>query len=365
MIFCAAESKVKLSQAQAIEKMSSANYKIRVAINGFGRIGRQAFKAALEREEEIEIVAINDLASVENLAYLLKYDTNYGVYPRDVGVKEGKLRVDEQLFPVLAEKEPAQLPWREYEVDVVIESTGFFTEAEAAAQHLRAGAKRVIISAPSPDEQVVTVLRGINEQKLAQAKVVSNASCTTNSAGPVMAVLHEAFGVEQALLSTVHGYTSTQNLVDGPSRSQKDLRRGRAAAENIVPSSTGAAKATTRALPELSGKFDGVALRVPVATVSIADITAVVRKPTMAEEVNAAFEQAAKQPQWKGILAVTREPLVSADIKGRPESAIVDLAFTRVVGGTLVKVLAWYDNEWGYAQRLVEVVIAAGRLARA
>lgn len=330
-----------------------------VAINGFGRIGRAALKIALEHKDDVRIAAINDLGDIENLAYLLRYDSVYGRYARTVKVEAGQLVVDGQQIAVYSEKDPAALPWRDLGVQVVIESTGVFTEKEGAGGHLTAGAKRVVISAPTKSEDIETIMMGVNDAVLADQEIISNASCTTNCAGPVMAVLQNVFGVSKAMLTTAHAYTATQELVDGPMK--KDVRRGRAAALNMVPSTTGAAEAVVASLPELKGKFDGISLRVPVPVVSIADITAVVKKKTSVEEVNAAFTAAAGDPAFKSVLGVTNEPTVSTDFIGDPHSAIVALDLTRVVGGDLVKVMAWYDNEWGYANRLVEQVIEVGR----
>ncbi|OHA20291.1 MAG: type I glyceraldehyde-3-phosphate dehydrogenase [Candidatus Taylorbacteria bacterium RIFCSPHIGHO2_01_FULL_45_63] len=320
--------------------------KIRVAINGFGRIGRAFYKLAKERKE-IEVVAVNDLVSKESMEYLLKYDTVYGASPYTLdGVK------------YLNEKEPIKLPWKEMDVDVVVESTGLFTSTEKAQVHIDVGAKRVVITAPIKDDASPTVLLGINEDKLATCKISSNASCTTNAGSPLLAILDEALGVEKALLNTVHAYTASQALVDGPSK--KDLREGRAAAQNIVPSSTGAAIAVTKAMPTLGNLFDGISIRVPVVVGSIVDVTFVSKKNTTAEEVNKILRGAAAAPRWKGIFTVTDEPIVSSDIKGNPHASIADLFFTRVVGGNLVKVLAWYDNEMGYAYTLVAHVIKTG-----
>lgn len=344
---------------------------MRVAINGFGRIGRAAFKALVgpsvwgraRRSPRInpadyEIVAINDLTDTETLAYLLKYDSVYGIFPIDVGYDDKYLIVDKEKLPVFAEKDPADLPWQKLGVDVVLECTGVFEEYEKAKSHLTAGAKKVIISAPGKGKGGQTLVLGteaISNQIIRQPdnqQLVSNASCTTNCIAPVIQVLHSKFGIEKSLMTTVHAYTATQNLVDGPS---KDLRRGRAAAENIVPSSTGAALATTEVIPELQNLFDGVSLRVPLTCGSISDITAVVKRNVTPTEVNKVFTEATKNPLFKDILEVSEEPLVSSDIIGSPASAIVDLEFTRVVGGDLVKVLVWYDNEWAYANRLVEL----------
>jgi len=329
----------------------------RVGINGFGRIGRQAFKVALNHPE-LEVVAMNDIGDVANMAYLLKYDTVFHRDEQDVQVDGNILIVDGRRFPVLAVKEPRELPWRDLRVDVVIESTGRFTKAEQAEAHLEAGAKSVVISAPA--KGAPTFVLGVNEKDYnpKQHSIISNASCTTNSITPVMAILEKKFGVQKALMTTVHSYTADQRLVDSP---HSDWRRGRAAAQNIVPTSTGAARAATEALPQLKGLFDGVALRVPTMDVSLSDLTVLLRTKTSAEEINQAFREAAESPQYEGILAVTDEPLVSADFIGDPHSTIVDTTLTQVVDGDFVKVFAWYDNEWGYANRLVEEVIMVGR----
>lgn len=331
---------------------------IRVAINGFGRIGRAFLRQAWDYPE-LEVVAVNDLGSLESLAYLLKYDTVYGKAPFPVDAAEGALIIGGKEMKVLSEKEPAKLPWKDLAIDVVIESTGFFTDYEKASAHIAAGAKRVVISAPAKGEgQGETVLMGINEEKLGTCEVTSNASCTTNAASPVIAILNEKLGIERAILSTVHGYTASQALVDGPSK--KDLREGRAAAQNIVPSSTGAAIAVTKAYPELEGKFDGISLRVPVPAGSIADITFVSKRDTSAEEVNDILRKAAAEPRWKDIFDATDEPLVSSDILGNLHASIADLAMTRVVDKRLVKVLAWYDNEYGYTATLIRHAYKAG-----
>ncbi|MEK7552223.1 MAG: type I glyceraldehyde-3-phosphate dehydrogenase [Patescibacteria group bacterium] len=339
---------------------------IRVAINGAGRIGRAFLKIALKRKE-IEIVAVNDLGNIENIAYLLKYDTAYGVSDFDISVSEDKknLIIDGREVKYISEKEPAKLPWKDIGVDVVVESTGLFTSFETARVHIDAGAKRVVISAPAKDVEGgvsapgETVLMGVNEEKMKTCEVTSNASCTTNAASPLIAILHETLGIEKAMLNTVHAYTASQTIVDGPSK--KDWREGRAAAQNIVPSSTGAAIAVTKAFPELVGKFDGISMRVPVVVGSIADITFISKRDTTAEEVNEILKKAAKDKRWKNIFTVTEEKLVSSDIKGNKYASIADLSFTRVVGGNLVKVLAWYDNEMGYTYTLVDHVIKAGQ----
>jgi len=340
--------------------------KIRVAINGFGRIGRAFLKVARERQE-IEIVAINDLGDIKNFAYLLKYDTAYGVSPFDVSVNEktNSLVVDGTDIQFFSEKEPANLPWKKLDIDVVIEASGHFTSSDKAQTHITAGAKRVIVTAPikdAPDSQVKgeTVLMAMNEAKLESCQISSNASCTTNAGAPLIAILNETLGIEKALLNTVHGYTASQGLVDGPNK--KDFREGRAAAQNLVPASTGAAIAVTKVMPELKGLFDGISIRVPVVTGSIVDVTFISKKNTTVEEVNNLLKKAAAEPRWNGIFTTTEEPLVSHDIVGNRHASIADLSFTRVVGGNLVKVLAWYDNEMGYVHTLVLHVIAAGRL---
>jgi glyceraldehyde 3-phosphate dehydrogenase len=332
--------------------------KSRVAINGFGRIGRNAFKIAFARSD-IEIVAVNDLTDTKTLAYLLKHDSNYGTYDKSVDFDEKNLVVDGQKIIVLAEKDPAALPWKDMNVDVVIESTGRFTDIDGASLHVKAGAKRVVISGPTKSEGVDTIVLGANDDKLEGAtEVISNASCTTNSLGAVMAILDSEFGVEKSVLTTVHSYTQSQVLQDAPA---KDLREGRNAAENIVPTTTGAAIAVTLALPQLKDKFDGLSIRVPTPVVSISDITAVLKRSVSVEEVNEAFKKAAAAPFYQGILAVSEEPLVSSDYIGNSNSGTVDLLLTKVVAGNLVKVMVWYDNEWGYSNRLVEVVADTGR----
>jgi len=330
---------------------------IRVAINGFGRIGR-AF-ARLSKGRGVEIVAVNDLGSLENLAYLLKYDTVYGRAPFSVEAKNGALIIDGREVKFLSGKDPAQLPWKELAIDVVVESTGFFTDYEKAQAHITAGARRVVITAPVKGDSSLgaTVLMGLNDDRMTTCQITSNASCTTNAASPVIAIRDEAMGSEKAVLSTTHAYTASQSLVDSPSK--KDMKEGRAAAQNIVPTTTGAALAVTDAYPHLAGKFDGISLRVPVAAGSIADITFIAKRPTTREEVNEILRGAAAAPRWKGIFTTTDDELVSSDIVGEPYASIADLGMTRVVDGTLVKVLAWYDNEMGYTESLVHHVIAA------
>ncbi|MEK9147172.1 MAG: type I glyceraldehyde-3-phosphate dehydrogenase [Patescibacteria group bacterium] len=348
---------------------------IKVAINGFGRIGRQAFKVWLEKHRnEMAVVAVNDICDAATLAHLLKYDSVYGTWNQPVsgknfvddvknahsGQQVGEIKVEDLIIPIFASREPAELPWKELKVDVVIESTGRFTKQEQAAVHISAGAKKVIVSAPSKDTP--TFLLGVNQYD-GKSVIVNNASCTTNCIAPVARVMQDRFGIKKAMMTTVHAVTAEQNLVDGPPPGGKagDLRRARAAYTNIIPTTTGAAIATTQAIPKLKGKFDGVALRVPVICGSIADFTFLVSKKTTVEKVNQTLRQATGDKQYEGILAVSEEPLVSSDIIGRSESAIVDLSLTQVVDGDMVKVFAWYDNEWGYANRLIEQVIAVGR----
>lgn len=333
--------------------------KTRVAINGFGRIGRNAFKIAFARPD-VEIVAINDLTSTEVLAYLLQHDSNYGAYDKKVEFDEGHLIVAGHKIPVTAEKDPVALPWGKLKVDVVIESTGRFTKEEDAALHLKAGAQRVVLSAPTKSEGVHTVVLGANDDKLASAgPIISNASCTTNSLAAVMAIMDEAFGVKKAMLTTVHSYTATQALQDGPA---KDMRESRAAAENIVPTTTGAAIAVTLTLPQLKDKFDGMSVRVPTPVVSLSDVTFLLKKPATVQAINKVFKQAVKEPYYQGVLDVSEDPLVSSDYIGNSHSGVVDLLLTNVVDGDLAKVVVWYDNEWGYSNRLVELVADVGRL---
>lgn len=331
----------------------------RVAINGFGRIGRLLFRNSWANPD-FEIVAINDLGDLSNLAYLLKYDTVYGKFKKEIEAGNGSLWVDGKEIKVFQEKEPSNLPWGRLEIDVVIEATGFFESFEKAKVHLDAGAKRVIITAPAKDIEGVgkTVLMGVNDNDIQLSKVTSNGSCTTNAASPVIQVLSENPGIVKAVLNTVHGYTATQNLVDGPTKGE-DFRRGRAAAQNIVPSTTGAALAVTRAVKGLEGKFDGIALRVPVVSGSIADITFISSRKTSVEEINEILKTAAKSSRWQGVLAVTEDQIVSSDILGEPYGAIVDLKFTKVVDGDLVKVLSWYDNEAGYVSTLIRHISTA------
>jgi glyceraldehyde 3-phosphate dehydrogenase len=330
----------------------------KVAINGFGRIGRNAFKIALGHPE-LEIVAVNDLTSTDTLAYLLKHDSNYGTYHEDVNHDDQNLMVAGHKIRVTAEKDPALLPWKDLGIDIVIESTGRFTKAEDAGKHLQAGAKRVVISGPAKGEGAGTFVVGVNEHELKPTdEIISNASCTTNCITPVAVVIEEKFGIEKAMMTTVHSYTASQMLQDAPA---KDVREGRNAAENIVPTTTGAATAAAQAFPALKGKFDGLSVRVPTPVVSLSDFTFVTKKDVTVDEVNDALKAATKEARFHGVLDVTDEPLVSSDFIGNPHSGIVDLALTNVVGGNLLKVVAWYDNEWGYSNRLVEQVINVGK----
>jgi glyceraldehyde 3-phosphate dehydrogenase len=327
---------------------------MKIAINGFGRIGRNFLRAvAAQKKSDLEIVAINDLTDNKTLAHLLKYDSNYGAFDGTVEVSgTDQISVNGKAIKVLAERDPEKLPWQDLGVEVIIEATGFFTDRDGAAKHLSAGAKRVIISAPAKNPDV-TIVMGVNDQVFDPAKhfIISNASCTTNCLAPVAKILHEAFGIEKGLMTTVHAYTNDQNILDLP---HKDLRRARAAGLSIIPTTTGAAKAVAEVLPELKGKLNGFALRVPTATVSVTDLVVTIKKSTSAEEVNGKLAEAA-EGKLKGILGFTMEPLVSIDFKGDARSSIVDGQSTMVLDGNLVKVVAWYDNEWGYANRLVDL----------
>jgi glyceraldehyde 3-phosphate dehydrogenase len=336
---------------------------MRVAINGAGRIGRAFYKASLERPE-IEVVAMNDLADVKNIAYLMKYDSAYGRSGLDVKVSDDSkaLIINGKEIKYLSEKDPAALPWKDLNVDIVVESTGLFTSFEKARVHITAGAKRVVITAPAKDnptsDKEGTVLMGINEDKLKVCEITSNASCTTNAGSPLIQILNETVGIEKAVLNTVHGYTASQSIVDGPNK--KDFKEGRAAAHNIVPTTTGAAIAVTKAIPELEGKFDGISVRVPVITGSIVDVTFLAKRNTSAEEINDILKKAAGEDRWKKTFSITEDPLVSSDIIGSKFASIADLGLTRVIDGNLVKVMAWYDNEMGYTYSLVEHVSKLG-----
>ncbi|OGI76369.1 type I glyceraldehyde-3-phosphate dehydrogenase [Candidatus Nomurabacteria bacterium RIFCSPHIGHO2_02_FULL_33_12] len=334
---------------------------IKVAINGFGRIGRAFLKIAQDRPE-LEVVVVNDLGSIDNMAYLLQYDTVYHKWGHDVTFDEHDIIVDGRKVKVISEKDISKLPWKELDIDVVVESTGLFTSYDKAKFHLDCGAKKVVISAPAKDEIgggiAETILMSVNEDKFGTCDITSNASCTTNAASPIIGIMHETIGIQKAILNTVHGYTATQSLVDGPNK--KDLREGRAAAQNIVPSSTGAAIAVTKAFPELDNLFDGISIRVPVPAGSIVDITFIANRDTTADEVNEILKNASLDTHWSKVFAVTDEPLVSSDILGNSHASIADLALTRVVGGNLVKIMGWYDNEMGYTSTLVEHVIKTG-----
>ena len=340
------------------------------AINGFGRIGRTSFRVWWETyRDHADLAVINTSGSmdIEGWAHLLKYDSNYGVWPHEVSSTRwqskddvtdekpelGLIHVDGRDVLITAQRDPKKIPWAKYEVETVIESTGVFTKQEKAKWHIEAGAKRVVLSAPAKGDGFQTTVLGVENVSQVTKELISNASCTTNCVAPVAQVMHQVFGVEKAMLTTIHAYTDDQNIQDN---SHKDLRRARGAAQNIVPTSTGAAKATALVVPELEGIFDGLAIRVPVATGSLSDLTFVTKRDTTVEEVNQVFTDMAKEPHWQGKLAVTNDPIVSSDIIGRSESSIVDLGLTQVIGGNLVKVVAWYDNEWGYCSRLVELV---------
>lgn len=335
---------------------------IRIAINGFGRIGRNTFKAGIDNPD-LEFVAVNDLTDSETLAHLLKYDTVFGTYQKDVRVDGTDICVGEKRLQVIAEKDPTRLPWKDLHIDVVLECTGRFTDKTSAMQHITAGAKRVIISAPVKGGEVPTHVIGVNDSSYSNAEVINNASCTTNCISPVAAVMVESFGVQKAVMSTIHAVTAEQNLVDGPPPGLKkgDLRRARVAYQNIVPTTTGAAIATGEVIPELKGIFDGLAIRVPVSDVSLTDFVFLLKKKTTKEEINAIFTKASELERFKGILGITSEPLVSSDFIGCRYSAVVDLSLTKVIDGDLVQVIAWYDNEWGYSNRLAELAVKIGK----
>ncbi|MDD5567280.1 MAG: type I glyceraldehyde-3-phosphate dehydrogenase [Patescibacteria group bacterium] len=331
--------------------------KIRVAINGFGRIGRNTFKALLNKPA-LEIVAINDLTEPATLAHLLKHDTSYRECHRPVKARKDAIVVDGKAYKVLAVKDPIKLPWKKYRVDIVLECTGRFTTKEYASLHIKAGAKQVIISAPAKGGGVPTLLLGVNEKNFKGEPVINMGSCTTNCIAPVIQVIHEHFGVKKSFMTTVHSYTADQNLQDGP---HKDLRRARGAAENIVPTTTGAAVAVTEAVPELKNHFDGLSIRVPTPVVSLSDFTMLLKRKVTAEEINRVLIRASKSPRYQGILGVSSEPLVSSDYIGNEFSGVVDLELTKVVDGDLAKVIAWYDNEWAYSCRLAEMAVFIGR----
>ena len=331
---------------------------IKVAINGFGRIGRNALKILLERRD-VQVVAINDITDAKTLAHLLKHDSSYGTYDKKVSSTDKSILINTREIPVFAEKDPRALPWKKLGVDVVIESTGFFTKPEDANVHIEAGAKKVVISAPAKGEGAKTVVLGVNEEVVTKDdKILSNASCTTNCIAPIMKVLENTFGIDKAMMTTVHSYTGSQRILDAPA---KDLREARSAAENIVPTTTGASKAAALTIPSLKDRFNGLSVRVPTPVVSLSDITAIVKRDTTKEELAAVFKKAAKEPYYEGIIGVTEEELVSSDFIGDPHSCIVDLPLLDVVGGNMIKVVAWYDNEWGYSNRLVELAVDFGK----
>jgi glyceraldehyde 3-phosphate dehydrogenase len=323
---------------------------VNIAINGFGRIGRAVFKILLEKYPKLKIVAINDLTDVETLAHLLKYDTCYGKYAKEVSSRGDNLIVAGKSYKILAQKNPEELPWKELKVDIVLECTGRFRSKEEASAHLKAGAKKIVISAPAKSDDVKTVVLGVNENTINKSdQILSMASCTTNCLAPVTDIIKENFGIKKAIMTTVHSYTADQNIVDGP---HKDLRRARAAAVNIVPTTTGAAIATAETIPALVGKFDGLAIRVPTPVVSLCDIVFITEKKTDKDEINKVFQKASHNSKYKNIVEITEEELVSSDFIGNQASAIVDLSLIKVIDGDLVKVIAWYDNEWGYSSRL-------------
>lgn len=330
----------------------------RIAINGFGRIGRNVFKAGFDKAG-FEVVAINDLTDTATLAHLLKHDSVYRTWDRAVSSDAKSIKIGGQSVAVFAEKDPTMLPWKKLDVDIALECTGRFTDLEGASKHITAGAKRVIISAPAKGGNVPTHVIGVNEKEAGKgAQVLNNASCTTNCITPVAAVMNEVFGVKKAMMTTIHSYTADQMLVDGP---HKDLRRARSAAVSIIPTTTGAAIATTEVIPELKGLFDGLSIRVPTPVVSLSDFTFVLKKKVTVAQINDAFKKAAKNARWKGVLEVTEEELVSSDFVGNSASCIVDLPLTKVVDGDFVKVIAWYDNEWGYSHRLAEMALQVGK----
>lgn len=331
---------------------------VKVAINGFGRIGRNALKILLDRRDA-QVVAINDITDAKTLAHLLKHDSTYGTYDKKVSAKDNSIVINTREIPVYAEKDPAKLPWKALGVDVVIESTGFFTKPEDARAHIKAGAKRVVISAPAKGEGAKTVVIGVNENVVDNNdRIISNASCTTNCIAPIMKVLEDNFGVDKAMMTTVHSYTGSQRILDAPA---KDLREARSAAENIVPTTTGASKAAALTVPSLKDRFNGLSIRVPTPVVSLSDITAIIKRDTTKEELTKLFKSIVKEPYYEGIIGITEEELVSSDFIGDPHSCIVDLPLIDVVGGNMIKIVAWYDNEWGYSNRLVELAVDFGK----
>ncbi|MBR3236233.1 type I glyceraldehyde-3-phosphate dehydrogenase [Candidatus Saccharibacteria bacterium] len=331
---------------------------VKIAINGFGRIGRNALKILLERHDA-QIVAINDITDAKTLAHLLKYDSTYGTYDKKVTATDNSIIINTREIPVFAEKDPAALPWKKLGVDVVIECTGLFTKPEDARAHIKAGARKVVISAPAKGEGAKTVVLGVNEEVVEDNdEILSNASCTTNCIAPIMKILEDKFGIEKAMMTTVHSYTASQRVLDAPA---KDLREARTAAQNIIPTTTGASKAAALTIPSLKDKFTGLSIRVPTPVVSLSDITAVLKTDTTKEELAYLFKKAAKEPYYQGILQVADEELVSSDYIGDPHSCTVDLPLIDVVGGNLIKIVAWYDNEWGYSNRLAELAIGFGK----
>jgi len=333
------------------------NKAIKIAINGFGRIGRTTLKAGFGRPG-VEFVAVNDITDTKTLAHLLKHDSVYGGWDHEISYDENNIIIDGKKIKALKVKEPAELPWKKMEIDVVLECTGKFTDEEGAGAHLKAGAKKVIISAPAKGGNIPTYVLGVNAEKYKGEKLINNASCTTNCIAPVTNVIHENLGIEKAMMTTIHSYTADQKLVDAP---HKDLRRARHAAVSMIPTTTGAAISVTEVIPEIKGLFDGMSVRVPTAVGSLSDCVYVTKKKTTAKEVNEIFKKAAKEKKYQGILTVTEEELVSADFIHNPASAIVDLPMTKVIGGNLVKIIAWYDNEWGYSCRLIEIAEMVGR----
>ena len=331
---------------------------VKIAINGFGRIGRNALKILLNRRDA-QVVAINDITDANTLAHLLKYDSSYGTYDKKVSATENSIVINTREIPVFAIKDPAELPWKKLGVDVVIECTGLFTKPEDAKAHIKAGAKKVVISAPAKGEGAKTVVLGVNEEVVGDDdEILSNASCTTNCIAPIMKILEDEYGIEKAMMTTVHSYTASQRVLDAPA---KDLREARTAAQNIIPTTTGASKAAAKTIPSLKDKFTGLSIRVPTPVVSLSDITAVLKTDTDKEALTNLFKKAAKEPYYEGILDVTDEELVSSDFIGDPHSCIVDLPLIDVVGGNLIKIVAWYDNEWGYSNRLVELAVDFGK----
>jgi len=330
---------------------------MKIAINGFGRIGRTAARIILTKYKNAELVAINDLTDNQTLAHLFKYDSNYGIYDGRVEADDDFLKINSQKIHSFSEKDPAKLPWDDLRIDVVLECTGVFTDEAGASAHLKAGARQVIISAPPKGGNVPTHVMGVNEEDVDEKALYSNASCTTNCITPIAAIIHRHFGIKKAMMTTIHSYTADQNLHDGP---HKDLRRARGAAQNIVPTTTGAAKSASEVIPELKGIFDGLAIRVPTPVGSLSDFTILLKKPSSVEEINQVLTEESQTGRYKDILEVTTEPIVSTDIIGNPASAIVDLSLTQVIDGDFVKIIAWYDNEFGYSSRLVEMALQAG-----